>query len=794
MAGHVMNCFEIQNTDELRMNYRLVRVDGPFDPDLGDGDVAERNLQQLVKRMQYEEKIPVAIQRAGAQPILAVPMEHRLNRTEYDLAPDVAVLQPLETSGSIALSSTDRESERIGMAFLGWHLRSPLFRDNRLWSSGTSMYFSKRPLNYMQDDREIDVFRGFGFRLDWVDDRLRLWVKLAHRYAESSWLLDAYSVSDIQQRLRMRHMLYHYGHRWFPVQLLGITGRSIEEQRFVPDGSRQPISVYEYTLQDTSSGRPPAWIESLDAKSPAIAYRYPGNEKKRNGAAALCKLLVPTEDERTRGVHRWSIIDPAKRFEETRQMVETFLQNASLGGVPIRIVSQPLRTARRVFPVPVQEFGQEKKIIVGRNSTSGEVSLSELGRKRWECLLDTEGGFAVNRPLDAQYVVVPETLERQIGDDFKDRLEKTVRSLIKRSYNWSRVIYADRDKRTLKQQVDSITEAIQEAKFGSGRGLLVLPAQANPDLHNLLKRKLRDRFHFQCVNARKLRDFYELRPHDGRAVYTVKDTLAGRYVSYLRYTAMGLLLVNRKWPWVLTEGTHYDTYVAIDVLHHTAAFTFVSDGGRQCHMQIVESQQSEKLLRKQVQTVVYDYFNHQLQDTGKSPRAIILRRDGGAFRSEWLGFQQAIEQLVREGKLAKEVQLGVIEVHKTTAEGMRLVEEIHGGVLRNPTVGAWKALTRQEGLVCTTGFPFRFSGTVNPLFIRIVAGDLDIEKILEDTFDLSQLCWPVPDRCMRLSIDLKLCDDNLRATAAAADDDEGQFGEEELDDEGEERSAIDWHG
>jgi len=277
-------------------------------------------------------------------------------------------------------------------------------------------------------------------------------------------------------------------------------------------------------------------------------------------------------------------------------------------------------------------------------------------------------------------------------------------------------------------------------------------------------------------------------------VYTVKDTLASRYVSYLRYTAMGLLLVNRQWPWVLTESTHYDTYVAVDVLRHTAAFTFVSDGGRQCHMQIVESQQSEKLLRKQVQTVVYDYFNHQWQDTAKSPRAIVLRRDGHAFRSERLGFQQAIEQLVREGKLAKEVQLGMIEVHKTTAEGMRLVEETHEGVLRNPTVGAWKALTRQKGLVCTTGFPFRFSGTVNPLFIRIVAGDLDIEKILEDTFDLSQLCWPVPDRCMRLSIDLKLCDDNLRSSAAAADEDEGQFGEEEPDDAAEERLAIDWNG
>ena len=29
---------------------------GHFDPNLGDGDVADRNLQQLVKRMQYEER------------------------------------------------------------------------------------------------------------------------------------------------------------------------------------------------------------------------------------------------------------------------------------------------------------------------------------------------------------------------------------------------------------------------------------------------------------------------------------------------------------------------------------------------------------------------------------------------------------------------------------------------------------------------------------------------------------------------------------------------------------------
>ena len=59
---------------------------------------------------------------------------------------------------------------------------------------------------------------------------------------------------------------------------------------------------------------------------------------------------------------------------------------------------------------------------------------------------------------------------------------------------------------------------------------------------------------------------------------------------------------------------------------------------------------------------------------------------------------------------------------------------------------------------------------------------------------MSQLCWPVPDGCIRLSIDLKLCDETLRSVASAADDDEGQFGEEETDDgTTDERLAVGWN-
>jgi len=81
---------------------------------------------------------------------------------------------------------------------------------------------------------------------------------------------------------------------------------------------------------------------------------------------------------------------------------------------------------------------------------------------------------------------------------------------------------------------------------------------------------------FQCVSARKVKSFYKLVPANGRAEYEVDREQERNYTSYLRYTTLGLLLVNRRWPWVLDRPTHYDAYIGVDVLRNTAAFTFFS--------------------------------------------------------------------------------------------------------------------------------------------------------------------------------------------------------------------------
>jgi hypothetical protein len=308
---------------------------------------------------------------------------------------------------------------------------------------------------------------------------------------------------------------------------------------------------------------------------------------------------------------------------------------------------------------------------------------------------------------------------------------------------------------------------------------LVLPPRSQPDLHNYIKKKLRNRVQFQCMSAEKLVGFYRMNGAsngNGGQGQNVRPMPEGRFRSYLLNTVMGLMIVNRQWAWVLNEGTHYDAYIALDVLEHTAAFAFFYEGGAVCAMRDQDSSHKEKLSRGLVGKLVYEGLKEDLPDLDKAPRSVVLRRDGRLFEAEWLGFEDAIKKLVDEGALPREIVTGAVEIPKHHSFGVRLVERTQHG-LDNPRLGSWEKLSESEGIVCTTGWPFNIPGTAEPLVVRVVRGRLDVQRVLEDTFGSSQLCWPTPTGCMRLPIDLKLCDEHLRAFSAQADEDSALFDE-----------------
>ncbi len=140
--------------------------------------------------------------------------------------------------------------------------------------------------------------------------------------------------------------------------------------------------------------------------------------------------------------------------------------------------------------------------------------------------------------------------------------------------------------------------------------------------------------------------------------------------------------------------------------------------------------------------------------------------------------------------LAHDLTVGVVDIRKSTADHVRLVEGEHLDRVQNCLVGSYYLLDHHEGVVCTTGHPFRFSGTAKPLAAVIVEGALTLSWVLEDIFALSQFVFTAPDKCARLPITVKLADDFLEPIASQADDEEAlydtEFSEEHdsLEDDG----------
>lgn len=772
MPDHAITLFEVRNASSLKLDYRLVAIEGFLGAVQGDDDLVEKNLNLLAKLVAIKAQTPVAIVRQAGTPYLAIPAAKSLPQEEYTLTPSVVSLRPQDAVHQLRLD--DQQHRHIALKFIEFSLRGPLNRDPELWSSSPRSFMRKRPVNFRESDREVDLFEGFHFHLRFFEGRLFLGVNLSYKYIDSSWLVDRFKPEDLRH-LKMRHLLYHFGNQFYVVQLLNVLNQTISTARFVPNGSREAVSVFDYT-RSVWKDNPPQWITGLNPDSLAITYRSPGRDQTRFAAAALAKLIHRTDDPEVCALHRRSIKSPSERFRFTHDIVERYFSRTRFGETDLCISPTPHTVNLRSFPVPPLEFGQGQVLRVSNHPSAGSISLKDLPARRMSMLLDPQAGFAVTSPLDAQYILVPQTLDREIAADFRKTLEATVRGFIHTPYKMDIVLYDDRSAKTLKQQVDAITGALATGRVSHGHGVLILPAHAKRGLHNYVKSRLKDTIQVQCVAANKVSSFYQTSMRAPGHQVAPRPELRGKYTSYLRYTALGLLIVNRQWGWVLPQGTHYDAYISFDVLNNHAAFSFFYRGGKECVVRTHPSRQKEKLLRTQVRQIVYDGLKQDLA-RGIPITSIVLRRDGRLFESEWLGFRDAIELLKRERLLAENVIVGAVEVQKTATNGIRVAQVGLDGY-RNPRIGLALPLSNSEGIVCNTGYPFRLNGSVNPLHVRVARGSLDLMNILEDTFRMSLLSYPVPDRVMRLPIDMKLCDEFLRAVASESDEDEALYGED----------------
>src|SRR6266540_3340543 len=755
---YVVNLFEIADQRRLACQYRLLRVGG-----IPEGGKYEHYPNQLVKGLSYGLQRPVALLRRSGALHVAIPRDAPLPAPEFQLTPPVA------------------------LRFLAAAFQSELYGSRELWGDKYTYYW-KRP---RREVGHMQIFEGFSFRVVAVNStQLALCLDVTYKYADARWFTD-FANGDMGD-YQMRHFLYHFGNKWYPVQFLNPTGRSIREQKFIAWGETH--LVYDYTIEKCGEC-PPAWIQRLNPNGPAILYRYPGSQKESYGAAQLCKLLYRTSDPQVVRLHHYSILSPEERWRKILQTVRRHFATAHLGEVPVKLSDSPLRVASRPFPIPSFEFGRNAKLQVKRHKDDEGIPLKRLGVERMNLLSDPQGGTFTSTPFDTQYVLLPTSMPSQIQDDLigrktsgdfvPGRVIESVGALYPHPYSPLPILYDDKDRRTLASQVDAIQEALDRANVKRGYVLLVLPEKPHPKLHNKIKRARWSDLQLKCARSlsdqpkkKAIRNFYTQRD-DGE--WFVSDADEQDYASYLRYLALGILLVNRKWPFMPAEPLHNDLYVGVDALNHVAGFTFFYPAEGKCHFADYPIKQPEKISKREMEKAVYEQLGLLLQDCTRPPRSIVFIRDGNSYGCERSGAGNGLKRLADERCLSGNLRTGTVEVHKKSAIPLRLLDTQLSEV-RNPSVGSPYVLNTKEGFICNTGYPFRLKGTVRPLHLKIVDGALDIELILEDVFAQALLAWSAPDRCLRLPITISLCDLFLQPIASVAEEDD----DEDLEDDEEE--------
>jgi len=763
---HAASLFIVRNAGDLTIGYRLLRINGvPRD------DHYDKNLNRLLRDTQYELKTPVALIHRDGSPFLAIPTGSPEPTSERRLMPHVAVLVPEPFEHLLNLGKMDAADRAIGVSFLQWAVRGTLFTDRRLWSQGRG-YYSKTPLP-APDSSDVDIYPGFIWNVVLLDDtRLALTIDVTSRFVDRSWVTERISR---RESLRGRNCLYQFGNQWYLIQVRAVLDTSIDTYQIWPEGSPHAIGLFQYVHERWRSN-PPAWIQHLDPKSPTLLFRT-GADQERAAPAGLCKLVLPTSDPNAGRLLRRAILSPAERFVRIQQVLIDHLSRLELDNRAVSL-DGPECVAGRYFSIPAHRFGGNYVMQVDDGEPSSAATdtqtLNSYARRRLQIARNPNVGPVDRTPLGPQYLFLPESLPRQINEDFAGRLERAVGQIAGEKYRPTRVLYHDPGTASLSRQVAAIRSAIASSGAAHGYALVVLPLNAHPDLHNYLKRTLWPGLQLQCAMAGKIRSHYSQNGSEW-----VPNQM-GRLESYVLNCALGLMVVNRKWLWCLDTPLHYDVYIGIDVLNQMVGLTFLYSGGQHVVFSNHAAKQKERLSSRQIRGLIRDRLRVDLPNLGLRPQSIVVHRDGRAFDSEIRGFQLALQDLALDSLIDPDVLSGVVEIRKTSSEGVRLVRRGPDGVWVNPRVGTYLSLGSNAGVVCTTGAPFSFDGTVKPLMVRIADGALDLTHVLHDIFRLSQLAFTAPDKCSRLPLTIKLADDFLEPIAGEADEEEAEYDDDEM--------------
>ena len=784
------NIFPLINLSELKTNYRLYKIKG-LTP---EQDEYYQNCQYIIRKLSFELLTPVTIIEQDRSPLLVVPTDAGDPPSPFTLVRTAVTFEPLPETFTLDYTCRTSENDKIALRFLQFWIQTPLRNRQELWQPKSgSPFFTKKPKIVNQ---QYALYTGFSVRsIISSEGNLGLSVDATSKLI-SPHPLPVHLTHNDFTKWKGSHCIYHYGHLWYELRIETLSDQNVTEYLVPKDGSW--ISLLDYIIAE--SRKPiPEEITRVPHDASVVLYRDNRNQE-RAAPSILCYPILDTSDDFAGRQQGQTILAPDQRRQLIIDFVNRYLQNMRFGNAALCIGNVPISAPRKMFIVPDLLFGNETVLSVRGTAGAQQVSLDALGSARLSLLTDQKVGFYNHDPLDRQYLILPKNVYESFGKRFIEDLKGSVNALFYQEggYNPITISYNDTGPKTVSYQGKVILETVKANCQKPGYAVIMI--------HRTSKQREREEDQLAAMVIRELRgmdiaasvihpdvgqECYRLiTGKDGEPSYVPIGNKQGKFHGYLRNLALNkVLLTNQRWPFILADRLNADLTIGIDVKHHTAGLVVVGSNGGEIRSLLKVSKLKEQLSGNLLESLLTEILRRELSVRMGPLKTIVIHRDGIAYPSEIDQAKRAISNLKQADQLDKNAALTILEIPKTSAARLRLFETFEESNAdertKNPQVGYYYLINEKEGYICNTGRAFYRPGTVRPLHVKRVYGDLPIEKCLSDLYALSTLAWTRPEDCTRYPITLKLNDRFLLEDATEYDED-GLVMEDNSDSEGEE--------
>jgi hypothetical protein len=418
MPGIETNDFPINNLRALKSRYRLYHIRGL------NRDSAEyyANRQHIIRKLSYGLQKPVTVIERGNDPFLVVSEDAREPQSPMMLVRAPVCFERIDEVFELDYSLSTPENDQVRLRFLEYLIQEPLYKHPDLWQPKSGGPFFRK--SYQPHSTE-EILHHIGFSVRPViapDGRLALRIHVANKYV-GRHALPAYIDRDAFEQWKERHVIYHYGYKWYEIKITGLSDWTAMEHP-IPRCGNDWTPLLEYVVQQSRKPIPPELAQVAHDSSVVL---YFDNRKNEKGApSALCYPVYGAHDQGMERLHHKSLIPPLPRRWLTHDFMRQYLSRLRVGGVQLSMETTPLLTAQKMFAVPDFKFGHSTVLSVRNTPGALHVSLDKLGKIRAALLRDPKVGFYHTEPLDRQYLVLPQSVYESYGQRFLDDLRNAV--------------------------------------------------------------------------------------------------------------------------------------------------------------------------------------------------------------------------------------------------------------------------------------------------------------------------------------------------------------------------------